>query len=57
MRVQAVPDLEEEVVARLRELEGELKPLEEQNRKIEMRAFRCGRLEWFGWGFRIRVHG
>ena len=38
--VQSVPDLEEEVVARLKELEGELKPLEDQNRKIEMRAFR-----------------
>ena len=42
MTVQSVPDLEEEVVARLRELEGELKPLAEQQQKIETRAYRWG---------------
>lgn len=38
--MQSVPDLEEEVVARLKELEGELQPLAEQQRKIEARAYR-----------------
>ena len=43
LNAQSVPDLEEEVVARLRELEGELKPLAEQQQKIEDRAYRWGR--------------
>lgn len=38
---QALPDTEAEVLSRLRELEAELKPLAEQKRKIDARAYRC----------------
>ena len=48
LTVQSVPDLEEEVVARLRELEGELKPLAEQQQKIETRAYRWDVLSYPG---------
>ena len=40
MLSQAVPDTEEEIQARLRELEAEIRPLAEQKRKIENRTFR-----------------
>ncbi len=38
---QALPDTEAEVLKRLREMEAELKPLAEQKRKIDTRAYRC----------------
>lgn len=44
--LQALPDTEAEVLARLRELEIELRPLAEQKHKIDTGARRCQRYSY-----------
>ena len=47
--LKALPDTEAEVLARLRELEAELRPLAEQKHKIDTGARRCLKHQTLPW--------
>ena len=47
--LQALPDTEAEVLARLQELEAELRPLAEQKHKIDTGARRCLKHQTLPW--------